>query len=148
VQREGTAMGRALFAALLILIAAPPARADVRILASPGGEGETYLELFSMLQQSGQRVVIDGPYFSACTLVLSTIPPKRICVTRQAVLGFHSPRWIDRNGRQYAAPAETRLVAATYPAPVCAWIERNGGLKSKPIFLRGRELTAMFPRCS
>ena len=80
VQREGTAMGRALFAALLILIAAPPARADVRILASPGGEGETYLELFSMLRQSGQRVLIDGPCFSACTLVLSTIPTNRICV--------------------------------------------------------------------
>jgi hypothetical protein len=30
-------MGRALFAALLILIVAPPARADVRIMASPRG---------------------------------------------------------------------------------------------------------------
>jgi ClpP class serine protease len=67
-------MRRALFAALLFLIAAPPARADVRILASPGGEVGTYLELFSILRQSGQRIVIDGPCFSACTLVHSRIP--------------------------------------------------------------------------
>ena len=66
-------MGRALFAALWFLIAVPLARADIRILASPGGEVGTYLELFSLLRQSGQRVVIDGPCFSSCTLVLSTI---------------------------------------------------------------------------
>jgi hypothetical protein len=41
-------MWRALFAALLILIAPPPARAEVRILASPGGEVGTYLELFAI----------------------------------------------------------------------------------------------------
>jgi hypothetical protein len=141
-------MRRALVAALWFLIAVPLARADIRILASSGGEVGTYLELFSLLRQSGQRVVIDGPCFSSCTLVLSTIPTNRICVTPKAVLGFHSPRWIDREGRQYAATAETRLVAATYPAPVRAWIKRHGGLTSKPIFLRGRELAAMFQRCS
>jgi hypothetical protein len=143
-----TAMGRALFAVLFIFIVASPARAEVRILASPGGAVGPYIELFSVLRQSGQRVVIDGPCFSACTLVLSTIPNNRICVTPRAVLGFHSPRWIDRQGRQYPAAAETRLFAATYPSPVRAWIDRHGGLKSKPIFLRGRELAAMFPRCS
>jgi ATP-dependent protease ClpP protease subunit len=142
------AVRRTLFAALWLLIVATASRAEVRILASPGGEVGTYLELFSVLRRSGQRVVIDGPCFSACTLVLSTIPRSRICVTPKAVLGFHSPRWIDGQGRQYAATAETRLVAATYPAPVRAWIERHGGLTSKPIFLRGRELAAMFPRCS
>ena len=141
-------MRRALVAALWFLIAVPLARADIRILASSGGEVGTYLELFSLLRQSGQRVVIDGPCFSSCTLVLSTIPTTRICVTPKAVLGFHSPRWIDRQGRQYAATAEARLVAATYPAPVRAWIKRHGGLTSKPIFLRGRELAAMFQRCS
>jgi hypothetical protein len=142
------AVRRAFFAALWCLIAATPAHAEVRILASPGGAVGPYLELFSVLRRSGQRVVIDGPCFSACTLVLSTIPSNRICVTPKAVLGFHSPRWVDRQGRQYPATAETRLVAATYPAPVRAWIKRHGGLTSKPILLRGRELAAMFPRCS
>src|SRR5262249_16996433 len=67
------AVRRAFLVTLWCLISAMPARAEVRILASPGGEVGTYLELFSVLRQSGQRVVIDGPCFSACTLVLSTI---------------------------------------------------------------------------
>jgi hypothetical protein len=109
----------------------------------------SYLTLFEAVRRSGQRVVIDGPCLSACTLVLSTIPSERICVTSRAVMGFHAPRWIDRRGRQYAASeSTTRVVAATYPAEVRTWIERHGGLKSKPIFLRGRELAALYPRCS
>ena len=41
---------------------------------------------------SGEKVIIDGPCLSACTLVLSTVPSNRICVTKRAVLGFHAPR--------------------------------------------------------
>jgi ATP-dependent protease ClpP protease subunit len=134
--------------ALWLLVVATPARADVRILASPGGEVGSYIKLFSVLRQSGQRVIVDGPCFSACTLVLSTIPRNRICVTPKAVLGFHAPRWVDGQGRQYAATAETRIFVATYPAPVRAWIERHGGLRSKLILLQGRELASIFPRCS
>ena len=134
--------------ALWLLVVATPARADVRILASPGGEVGSYIKLFSVLRQSGQRVIVDGPCFSACTLVLSTIPRNRICVTPKAVLGFHAPRWVDGQGRQYAATSETRIFVATYPASVRAWIERHGGLTSKLILLRGRELATMFPRCS
>jgi hypothetical protein len=126
-----------------------PAFADVRILASPGGAVGPYLTLFEAVRQSGQRVIIDGPCISACTLVLSTIPRERICVTSRAVLGFHAPRWMDQHGRLYAASeSTTRVVAATYPADVRAWIERRGGLKLKPIYLRGRELAALYPRCS
>ena len=90
-----------------------------------------YLELFAALRESGERVVIDGPCYSACTLVLTTIPHDRICVTRKAVLGFHAPRWVDRNGREYSAGDATRLVIATYPAAVRAWIKRHGGLTTK-----------------
>jgi hypothetical protein len=126
-----------------------PAFADVRILASPGGAVGSYLTLFEAVRQSGQRVVIDGPCLSACTLVLSTIPRDRICVTSRAVLGFHAPLWIDQQGRQYAASeSTTRVVASTYPAEVRSWIESRGGLKAKPIFLRGRELAALYPRCA
>jgi hypothetical protein len=39
------------------------------------------------------------------------------------------------------------MVTDTYPAPVRAWIKRQGGLSSRLIYLRGRELAAMYPRC-
>ena len=57
-------------------------------------------------------------------------------------------RAVDRRGRIYAAPQATKAVTATYPAPVRAWIARHGGLTSRLILLRGRELAAMYPRCS
>jgi len=130
-----------LFAAIL------PARAEIRILASPGGAVGPFLEMFERVRQSGERVVIDGPCLSACTLVLMTIPEERICVTRRAVLGFHAARSMDRRGRMYAEPEASREVQAAYPPPVRDWIARRGGLTSRLLLLRGRELAAMYPRC-
>lgn len=140
-------MRRVTFAMIFLLAALLPAFAEVRILSSPGGEVTQYLRLFAAIRASGEQVVIDGPCLSACTLLLSTVPNERICVTRRAVLGFHAARAIDRRGRIYAAPEATSVVAATYPAPVRAWIARHGGLTSRLILLRGRELTAIYPRC-
>src|SRR5215212_4356733 len=108
-----------------------PARAEIRILASPGGQVGPFLDLFDRVRQSGERVVIDGPCLSACTLVLMTIPEERICVTRRAVLGFQA----------------SRAVQEAYPAPVRDWISRHGGLTSRLLLLRGRELAAIYPRC-
>lgn len=139
---------RVTFAIAFLLAALAPAFAEVRILSSPGGEVSQYLRLFEAVRATGDRVVIDGPCLSACTLLLSTVPNDRICVTRRAVLGFHAARAVDRRGRIYAAPQATKVVAATYPAPVRAWIARHGGLTRRLILLRGRELAAMYPRCS
>ena len=141
-------MRRITLATLFLFAALVPAFGEVRILSSPGGEVSQYLRLFAAVRASGERVVIDGPCLSACTLLLSTIPNSRICVTRRAVLGFHAARAVDRAGRVYAAPEATRIVAETYPAPVRSWIRRHGGLSSRLILLRGRELAAIYPRCS
>ena len=141
------ALVRAIFVAVTLLAALLPARAEVRILASPGGQVGPFLELFDRVRASGERVVIDGPCLSACTLVLMTIPEERICVTRRAVLGFHAARSIDRRGRIYAEPEASRAVEAAYPAPVRDWISRRGGLTSRMLLLRGRELAAIYPRC-
>jgi hypothetical protein len=143
-------MKMAVARALLIAAAfgaAMPARAELRILASPGGEVGPFLELFESVRDSGERVVIDGPCLSACTLVLSTVPNDRICVTRRAVLGFHAARSVDRRGRSFSEPEASQVVLDAYPAPVRSWISRRGGLSSHLLLLRGRELAAIYPRC-
>jgi hypothetical protein len=124
-----------------------PARAEVRILASPGGQVGPFLDLFERVRDSGERVVIDGPCLSACTLVLSMVPGNRICVTRRAVLGFHAARSMDRRGRMYVEPEASELVLEAYPSPVRNWIRRRGGLTSHLLLLRGRELAAIYPSC-
>jgi hypothetical protein len=140
-------MRRALRAALFLLVSLTPASADVRIEASPGAEARSFIEFFEELRQSRQRVVIDSPCFSACTLVLVIVPRSRICVTRRAVFGFHAARAIDQYGREYPAPEATRVVAAAYPPAIRNWIRRHGGPTRTPIFLSGRELAGMYPRC-
>ena len=132
---------------LLASLALPPARAEVRILASPGGQVGPFLDLFERVRASGERVVIDGPCLSACTLVLSVVPDDRICVTRRAILGFHAARSIDARGRMYAEPEASELVLEAYPARVRGWILRRGGLSSHLLLLRGRELAAIYPSC-
>ena len=134
-------------AIILCALTAPMARAEVRILASPGGQVGPFLDLFERVRKSGERVVIDGPCLSACTLVLSTVPNNRICVTRRAVLGFHAARSIDRRGRMYAEPEASELVLEAYPAPIRDWIRRRGGLTSRLLLLRGRELSAFYRTC-
>jgi hypothetical protein len=141
------AVMRAILVTAALFAAITPVRAEVRILASPGGQVGPFLELFDRVRESGERVVIDGPCLSACTLVLSTVPSDHICVTRRAVLGFHAARSIDRRGRLYAEPEASQAVLEAYPAPVRGWISRRGGLTSRLLLLRGRELAAIYPTC-
>jgi hypothetical protein len=136
-----------ILASLLLAIAAPRAEAEVRILASPGGQVGPFLDLFERVRDSGERVVIDGPCLSACTLVLSMVPNNRICVTRRAILGFHAARSIDQRGRMYAEPEASEVVLEAYPAAVRGWIRHRGGLTSRLLLLRGRELAAIYPSC-
>src|SRR5271167_4015959 len=126
-------------AMMLCALVSPPAQADVRILGSRGGQVGPFLDMFEKVRASGERVVIDGPCLSACTLVLSMVPGERICVTRRAVLGFHAARSMDRRGRLYAEPEASELVLQAYPAGVRSWIVRRGGLTSRLLLLRGRE---------
>lgn len=67
MMREGGV--KLLLAAALLLGLASPAFAEVRILASPGGEVGPFLDLFEGVRNSGERVVIDGP----------VSPPARWC---------------------------------------------------------------------
>ncbi len=142
-------MRRLLYAVAFLLACSSVALAEVRIEASTGGNALSYLTLFESLRESGQRIVIDGPCLSACTLVLISIPRSQICVTRRAILGFHAAKVVDLYGGQYPAEADeaTRAVAASYPAPIRGWIRRHGGLTRKPILLYGKALWAMYPLC-
>jgi hypothetical protein len=136
-----------LVAILLAIISSPAVADEVRILSSPGGEVGLFLDMFERMRESGDRVVIDGPCFSAYTLVLSVVPTNRICVTRRAILGFHASRLRDDRGRLHPQPKATQTMLDSYPDAVGAWIRRHGGLTSRLLLLRGRELAGIFPIC-
>ena len=87
-------MKSSIFYVALSLSLMGPASADVRIISSSGGVVDPYLTFFSQLRRSGQRVIIDGPCLSACTLVLNTIPRNRSASHKGRFLAFMPPYWL------------------------------------------------------
>jgi hypothetical protein len=122
--------------------------AVVRIVNDPGGEVSSYVQRFEQLRASGDRIVIDGPCLSACTLFTGIIPRDRVCVTSRAVLGFHAASYYDDVSRSLVPTrAGSRVVMRLYPPAIRSWINRHGGLRPTIIALRGRELSAMYSTC-
>jgi hypothetical protein len=132
---------------LASLLSAAAAAGEIRILSSRGGRLGTFLDLFETVRKTGDRVVIDGPCMSACTLVLSAVPKNRICVTHKAILGFHAAHSIDRHNHLHAEPEATALMLASYPTNVRDWIRQHGGLSSHLLLLRGPELAGFYRVC-
>jgi hypothetical protein len=143
------ALAGALTAAVLTLAAFPnPAFADVRVTGDLGGEVTSYIRKFQEIRESGERLVIDGPCLSACTLFAAFVPPDQVCVTRRAVLGFHGATLYD-DARHRLVPTRrgTALVMHVYPPEIRNWIARHGGLTQRIIMMRGHDLAALFRTC-
>ena len=138
----------ALASVLGTLFIAGSASADVRIVNDPGGEVSSYLRTFYQMRVTGERIVIDGPCLSACTLLTGIVPRDHVCVTRRAVLGFHAASYYNDVSRSLVPTrAGTRLVMRLYPPEIRAWINRHGGLTPQLMMMRGRELAALYPPC-
>lgn len=138
---------RYLTAMLFVVMLAPAAHAQFRIVHDNGGRIGTYFDKYEQVRNSGENVMIDGLCASACTIVLSAVPHDRICVTAKANLGFHAAWDFGANGRAVNNAEATQMLFAMYPAPVRRWIAARGGLRSKMIFLRGKQLTALYRPC-
>ena len=138
----------ALLGAAVAALTISNASAAVRIKADPGGQIGPYLENLVALRGSGERVIIDGPCLSACTMVLGVIPRDRICVTSRARLGFHAAWHPGGNGQPVTSREATKLLMEIYPERVRSWIKDRGGLSPKMMFLSGRELSAMYQTCN
>ena len=124
------------------------ASADIRIVNDPGGEVSSYVRKFHEVRASGERVVIDGPCLSACTLLTGIVPRDHVCVTARAVLGFHAASYYDDTSRSLVPTREgSRVVMRYYPSDIRSWIDRHGGLTPQLITLHGGELTAMYRTC-
>src|SRR5262245_6836031 len=134
--------------AIVTLLGVGSASAEVRIQRDFGGQIGPYLYKYAMMREAGHKVVIDGPCLSACTLALAVIPRDRICMTPNAVLGFHAAWMPGADGQPVRSSGGTRLLMAAYPPRIRYWINPRGGLHSKTIFLRARELSALYPSCS
>jgi hypothetical protein len=136
-----------LFGAVLAALTVSVAQSAVRIKEDPGGQIGPYLESLVALRDSGERVIIDGPCLSACTMIVGVIPPERLCVTSRARLGFHAAWHPGENGRQVTSKAATKLLMDIYPERVRHWIKERGGLSPRMMYLSGRDLASIVQTC-
>lgn len=142
-------LGWMLFALVfaVVLLYANTAQAEMRITNDRGGQIGEYVRSFNLVRKSGETVVIDGDCLSACTLVLTFVPKKRVCVTKKARLGFHAAWNPDEKGRPVISVEGSVLLWALYPKKIRTWIRDRGGLSAKMIYLKGAELAGMVNRC-
>ena len=134
--------------ALATVLTTCAAAAAIRIGSDPGGEVSSYIRRFHQIRKSGERVVIDGPCLSACTLLTGIIPKNWVCVTSRAVLGFHAASYYDDASRSLVPTAEgSQLVMRLYPQDIRSWINQHGGLTPQLLTLRGSELAEFYPAC-
>ena len=76
-------------AGLMMALALTPSNA-LTIEHDEGGVIVDYIKQYSDIRDSGESVIINGECVSACTLVLGIVPKHKVCVTPNAVMGFHS----------------------------------------------------------
>jgi hypothetical protein len=136
-----------LLAVVVLLASMGSSHAVVRIGEDRGGRIGTYVDKYQEVRTSGEMVIIDGLCASACTIVLGAIPHDKICVTSHAALGFHAAWDLDEDGHAITNPEATHMLYSMYPSSVKKWINQRGGLTSKMIYLRGKELTSMYHPC-
>jgi hypothetical protein len=134
-------------AAILLILNVSDASSAVRITNDPGGQIGAYVTKYHRMALAGESVIIDGLCASACTIVLSELPPDRICVTSRATLGFHAAWNFGPDGHTFTDPEATLMLYSAYPKPVRRWIARRGGLRPHIIFLRGKSLQEMYRAC-
>ena len=135
---------------LLSLLAAAPARADLRITRDHGGYVEEYKAKYQRVRDRKERVIIDGICNSACTLVFGIVPMNKVCVTPRASLGFHQA-YYDKAftfGIKVTSSEGTSDLMSYYPQPVKDWIRRNGGLTTEMKKIKnGNELWKIVDPC-
>lgn len=134
-------------AAMLVAALPKTAAAVIRITDDEGGNIGVYWSRYMAFRDAGEQIVIDGTCSSACTMVLGIVPRDRICVTPNAILGFHAAWRPGFLGFELINDPATRTLLSFYPVSIRQWIARHGGLGLQTIYLSGPELFAMYRQC-
>jgi hypothetical protein len=91
------------------------------------------------IRKSGAEVRIDGPCFSACTVLPPYDEPDRICVSRYGALGFHVTK--------ASEPGMSKILMGVYPKQIKAWIASRGGLGEWHLWMSAPMLAGIFRVC-
>jgi len=150
-----------LFAFLLFLCLSFPATAHV-VHEDLGGPIDKYQGILAKMLETKEPLAIDGECTSACTIVALGLPRNQVCVTPNAMLGFHLAYMATQDEDGNVVPdkrdaagfpvGDVKFTASSitkyYPAAIHAWIKRHGGLHAWVIYLRMPELGRYMRPCT
>jgi hypothetical protein len=135
--------------ACLLLVSTPALAYDIRISElDPGGNIGTYHVMYARWAESKDKLVIDAPCISACTIFLRYIgeaETDRVCITERGTLGLHQASTPDGG---HDPVLTTMLVRAWYPKWVQKWIVGVGGLAGKIKIMYPEDTKGYIPLCS
>lgn len=129
---------------LLVLLSSTPLSARVLTIKSDGGGWVPWYQAqIKLANQLGNTFKVDGPCFSACTMVLN-LPST--CATDRASFGFHKG-YVWGPAGHIEDPATTEAMWAYYPTGIRRWITQHGGLTPEVKVLKGKEMRALVKAC-
>jgi hypothetical protein len=115
-----------------------------------GGRVDEHRMKFAGYRQSGARVELRGPCYSACTLLTAYVMTDLLCIAEGAFMAFHAVR-IRETGKR--SDEQTAQVYRSLPPEIQRWIDRNGGWQNLPLdgfwtMYDRRDLWSMgYPKC-
>jgi hypothetical protein len=125
---------------------------------SPGGHMALFAIKYDRMSRTGEKLVIDGGCWSACTMFLGFIRPENVCVTERAKLGFHTATETADHGKKKSwvhSQDGTKRLWSLYPENIKAALRKRGWNGDRywiahPDFvvLQGKTLRALVRPCN
>jgi hypothetical protein len=116
-----------------------------------GGFIDRFIKKYQRWNKQNKIVVVDGYCASSCTMVIGMISRSRLCVTRNAVFGFHGSYYnaVFITGPKIENPDQTHLMTDRYTDDVRAWVDARGGLTTykKMLIMKYPETLQFFRAC-
>ncbi|SDY96053.1 hypothetical protein [Citreimonas salinaria] len=91
-----------------------------------GGKIRSYIEQLAEIDRTGRRVEIRGTCASSCTLFLAA---RDVCVTPDARLGFHGPRYLRKKMPKHVFEFYSVLMSNHYPPAISEWFMSDARFK-------------------
>lgn len=120
---------------------------SVVITESLGGDMLTAFQMVETFKRNGTRVVIDGPCWSACTVIATAG-----CLTENAVLYFHSPSFravpidVTQSEIDEALMSARSRITDRFPDEISRWMDENFALESSEwTTLKPEEVRQIYP---
>lgn len=134
--------------ALAAALVSSTAEATTVITENDGGVVEDFWVEIQSHQMRGEKIVVDGPCYSSCTLTLVLADKGLMCATPRAFFAFHRAYSGKKGTEAYEDDGGwTDVMMTQLPKSVSSWLSEHGGITHAWKTLAGSDMEARVPMC-